>query len=460
MGENLNREVKVNYQEFLNQKSQMGGEYGFKPVFMPDFLFDFQKYLVEWALTKGRSAMFADTGLGKTAMQLTWAENVTRHTNKNILVLTPLAVSYQTQLEGEKFGIEVKRSRDGKPQGKITVTNYQQLSKFDPNDFIGVVCDESSILKNFEGETKTIVTRFMNKLPYRLLCTATPSPNDFVELGTSSESLGELKYMDMVSQFFRDTSNDKNPQWSTPQYVLKGHAAENFWRWVSSWARAIRKPSDLGFDDATHILPELITSEIILNCTKPLPGELFVRKAMTLKDQRQERKQTMEARVEKVIELCKGHDLSVIWGHYNYETDYMEKVITDAVQISGSDSDDAKEEKFISFAKSQIKNLIIKPQIGAFGLNWQHCNHTVFFPSHSYEQYYQGVRRFYRFGQKRNVNVDIVTTEGEAGVYQNIKRKSEDANRMFAMLVKYMSNELKIENKAHLNQSINLPTWL
>lgn len=453
---NMNQE----YEQFLMAKSQLGGNHGFEPLFMPDFLFDFQKYLIQWSLMKGRSAMFADTGLGKTPMQLVWAENIVRHTNKNVLILTPLAVAYQTCKEGEKFGIDVQRSRDGKPHGKITVTNYQQIEKFDPGDFIGCVCDESSALKNFEGATKTNVTRFMNKLPYRLLCTATPSPNDFVELGTSSEALGELKYMDMLAQFFRDTSNDKNPQWSTPHYILKGHAAENFWKWVSSWARACRKPSDLGFSDETHRLPELVQNEIVLQCTMPLPGELFVRKAVTLKDQRIERKLTLDARVQKVKELCEPHDLSVIWGHFNYECDYMEKQIPDAVQISGSDSDESKEEKFIAFANSQIKRLIIKPMIGAWGLNWQHCNHTTFFPSHSYEQLYQGIRRFYRFGQQRKVYVDLITTEGEMGVYQNIKRKSIDADRMFEMLVKHMHQERKIENKTHFNNEIKLPEWL
>jgi hypothetical protein len=393
-------------------------------------------------------------------MQLLWAENVVRHTNKKVLVLTPLAVSYQTCKEGEKFGIDISRSRDGKPKGKITVTNYQQLDKFNPDDYVGCICDESSAIKNFDGKTKTEVTRFMNKLPYRLLCTATPSPNDFVELGTSSEALGELKYMDMLSQFFRDTSNDKNPQWSTPKYVLKGHAADDFWRWVSSWAMAVRRPSDIGFNDDLFNLPPLMEKEHVLQCTVPFFGEMFVRKAKTLGDQREERKNTISQRVEKVKELCAGHDLSVIWAHYDYETDLLEKTVPGAVQISGKDKDEAKEEKFIAFSKGEIKKLVIKPKIGAFGLNWQHCNHTTFFPSHSYEQYYQGVRRLWRFGQKKPVIVDLVTTEGELGVYQNIKRKSDDANLMFAKLVEHMNNELKIKQVAHSVSTITVPEWV
>lgn len=450
----------MEYKEFLESKRQITDNFGIKYNYMPNFLFDFQKSIVEWALKKGRAAIFADTGMGKTIMQLVWAENIVRHTNKNILILTPLAVSTQTVLEGEKFGIEIKRSRDGEPKGKITVTNYQQLEKFNPNDFIGLVCDESSILKNFEGHIKNNITRFCCKMPYRLLCSATPSPNDFIELGTSSEALGYLRYMDMLSQFFRDTSNDKNPQWSTPKYELKKHAIHDFWKWVVSWARALKKPSDLGFDDSRFILPQLIEKEYILDVTKPLKGFLFAFKANTLVEQREERKNTLEQRTKKVLELCNNHNMSVIWGHYNYETDFLEKNIPESIQISGKDSDEQKEEKFNLFLSNKIRRLIIKPKIGAFGLNWQHCNHMTFFPSHSYEQYYQGVRRCWRYGQKNSVFVDIVTTEGEGAVSENIKRKARDSERMFELLVKYMNNELYINKEEIFKNKMELPLWL
>jgi hypothetical protein len=450
----------MNYQEFLENKRNDSTFSGFDPVFMPDFLFDFQKSLVEWAVKKGKAAIFADTGLGKTAMQLVWAQNIVKKTNGNVLILTPLAVSRQTIREGEKFGIEIVRSRDGKPKGKITVTNYQQLEKFNSDDFAACICDESSAIKNFEGQTKMNVTRFMNKMPYRLLCTATPSPNDFVELGTSSEALGELKYMDMISQFFRDASNDKNPQWSTPKYVLKGHAANDFWRWVSGWARAIKKPSDLGFDDSIFILPPLVEYEHKLQCTKPLDGHLFVTVAKTLREQREEREKTIEPRAEKVAELCEKYPMSIVWCHYNYEGDYLEKNISESIQISGSDSDDCKEEKFNAFTDGQVKRLVIKPKIGAWGLNWQHCNHMTFFPSHSYEQYYQGVRRCWRFGQKNPVYVDIVTTEGENAVSENIKRKAQDAEKMFEMLVKHMNNEISFKRNENFNHTMEVPAWL
>ena len=450
----------MNYKEFLEQKSQLSGQFGFDPLFIPDFLFDFQKYLINWSLKKGKSAIFADTGLGKTPVALVWAENVVRKTNKNVLILTPLAVSHQFIKQGEQFGIEVKRSRNGKPAGKITVTNYQQLEKFDYNDFGGVVCDESSAIKNVKGQTKKNVIRFLAKIPYRLLDTATPSPNDFVELGTSSEALGELAYMDMCSQFFRDTQNDKNPQWSTPKYVLKSHAINDFWRWVSSWAIAVKKPSDLGFSDERFILPELIETEHILECSKPFPGELFPKKARGLRDQRIERKLTINERIEKVVNLCDNHETSVIWGHYNYETDLLEKEIKGSVQISGSDKDEVKEEKFIAFTDGEIKKLVIKPVIGAWGLNWQHCNHMVTFPSHSYEQYYQSVRRFWRFGQKRKVYVDIVTTDGEVAVMNNIKRKSRDAEIMFTKLTEFMNDEFKVKRSFQVKNKITMPKWV
>jgi hypothetical protein len=457
----MNNYVNIgDYSAFIEKKTQLIFGTGFEPSFYPEKCFDFQKYLINWACMRGRAAIFADTGLGKTLIFLAMAENIARKTNGNVLILTPLAVSFQTIKEGEKFGIEVKRSRDGKPAGKITVTNYQQLEKFDCNDYVCCICDESSAIKDSEGQTKKNVVRFMGKMQYRFLFTATPSPNDFIELGTSSEALGYLNYMDMLSQFFRDTSNDKNPQWSTPKYELKKHAVNDFWRWVSSWARAVKKPSDLGFSDALHVLPKLIETEHILDVTKPLDGELFARKAATLGEQRQERKNTISERIDKVIQLCDNHERSIIWGHYDYETDALEKAVKNAIQISGRDSDESKEEKFIAFTNGDIQRLVIKPKIGAWGLNWQHCNHMTFFPSHSYEQYYQGVRRCWRFGQQKPVYVDTVTTEGEGRVTENIKRKATDAEIMFSKLVEHMSNELTIERKEYKKTTIKLPKFL
>ena len=450
----------MKYSEFLENKQQINNDEGFDPIFMPDFLFDFQKLLTEWAIKGGKRATFADTGLGKTAMQLVFAENVVRKTNKKVLLLTPLAVSHQTIKEGEKFNIEVKRSRDGKPKGKITVTNYEQLEKFNPDDYVCCICDESSILKNMLGATRKLITRFTQKMPYRSLYTATPSPNDYVELGTSSEVLGQLPYMDMLQQFFRDTNNDKNPQWNKPKWELKGHAVNDFWRWVSSWAKVCRKPSDFGFDDSKFMLPGLKEKVHVLKITKPRQGEIFVVAANTLGEQREERKRTIEERSEEVLKLVSKHPISVIWCHYNYEADYLNKLLPNSVNISGSDSAENKEEKFISFSKGEIENLIIKPKIGAFGLNWQHVNHMVFFPSHSYEQYYQGIRRMYRFGQKKIVHVDIVTTEGELRVYHNMLRKAKESENMFNKLIQYMNDSITIKEQKHINIKIKIPTWV
>ena len=450
----------MEYQEFINQKIHDTSFHGFEPIWMPDFLYDFQKHIVAWNIRKGKSATFADTGLGKTAIQLVFAQNVIEKTNKNCLLLTPIAVSHQTIKEAEKFGIDAKRSRNGKPAGKLTVTNYEQIEKFDTSDFNCIICDESSAIKNATGQTRKNVTRAMAKIQHRLMCTATPSPNDFIELGTSSEALGEMQFMEMLNAFFRDTSNDKNPQWSTPKYELKGHAVDKFWQWVSTWALGVRMPSDLGYSDERFILPELIETEHILKCTKPLPGNMFVDTAKTLKEQRQERKLTINERCEKVVELCEPRDLSVVWAHYNYETDLLHKMIDDSVDISGADSDESKEEKFIAFSNGEIKTLITKPTIGAWGLNWQHCNHTVFFPSHSFEQYYQGVRRFHRYGQKKNVQVDIVTTEGEQNVLKNIKRKANDMRTMFEQLVKHMNSEYTKTKRQEFNKEMTIPKWL
>lgn len=457
----------ISYEKFLDKKSHQYDDSGFDPLFIPEFLFDFQKHLLRFALKKGRSAIFADCGLGKTPIQLSWAENVVRKTNGKVLIATPLSVSRQTVMEGEKFGIEVKRSKDGKPHNGITVTNYESLEKFNPNDFVGMVSDESSILKNFDGVRKSVVTHFMKKMSYRLLCTATAAPNDYIELGTSSEALGYLGFMDMLNRFFKNTQNtsDTKRHWAhtgggMPKWIFKGHAEKPFWRWVCSWAIAMRRPSDMGYDDNGFILPKLIERETVIPCSRPLPGKLFVEPARGLKEQREERRATIQERCEKAAELVNHNNPAVVWCHLNDEGDLLEKLIPDAVQVSGRMSDDAKEEAYYGFTDGQIRVLINKPKIGAFGLNWQHCSHTTFFPSHSYEQYYQGVRRFWRFGQKNNVIVDIITTEGETEVLKNLQRKSEAADKMFDELNRFM-NEAKNINLINVHTlEEKIPSWL
>jgi hypothetical protein len=459
------------YNNFLDRKAQYRNDSGFEPLWIPDFLYGFQSALVEWALRRGRALIAADCGLGKTPMQLVWAQNVVQKTNKPILILTPLGVSAQTKRESEKFGIEAQRSKDGKFLADIVITNYESLHHFNAGDFIGCVCDESSCLKNFDGKRKAEITEFMRRMPYRLCCTATAAPNDYIELGTTSEALGQLGHMDMLGRFFKNDQNTVKPMIyrhrgmnfaqleERNKWRFKKHAEIPFWRWVCSWARALRRPSDLGFEDDGFILPDLIERETIIKTDRRLPGELFIRPAVGLKEQRQERRVSMNERCEKVVELCAGSDYSVIWCHLNEEGNLLEKIIPDSVQISGQDSDDRKENVFVEFANGNIKNLITKPKIGGFGLNWPHCNHETFFPSHSYEQYYQGVRRCWRFGQKRPVTIDVVTTEGELDVLKNLQRKSEAADRMFSNLVAYMNDVLKVDNASFLKQE-EVPTWL
>lgn len=448
------------YESFLIRKSQLGGKSGFTPTYMPDFLFDFQKSLVEWAVEKGKSALFEDCGMGKTPQSLVWAENVVRHTNKPVLIITPLAVSPQTVREAEKFGIECCRSLDGKPGKNITVTNYERLHHFNPDDFSGVVCDESAAIKNFEGERQKSVNEFMRRTPYRLLCTATAAPNDYIELLTSSDALGELGRMDALGMFFKNDENSMHPIWWGARWRFKQHAEKNFWRWVCSWARAIRKPSDLGFDDGRFILPKLTTTETVVGSDAPLEGFLFKAQAITLRDQRQERKMTLEARCKAVAECVSRHDTSVVWCQLNDEANLLEKIIPGAMQVQGSDSDEKKEETFLAFSSGQLKRLVIKPKIGSLGMNWQHCNHVTFFPSHSFEQYYQGVRRCWRFGQKKPVHVDIITTDGELGVLKNLKRKSEAADKMFAQLVQEMNSAMRIERKRDKLEGLEIPSWM
>lgn len=457
----------MKYNEFLYSKSHLNTDNGFKPLNIPNFLYDFQKELVDWSLRKGRSAIFADCGLGKTPVQLVWSNNVVKKENKPVLILTPLAVSYQTIREGEKFGIECKRSVDGSIPAKITITNYERLQYFNRNDFIGVVCDESSILKNFNGSRRNMITDFIKKIPYRLLCTATAAPNDYTELGTSSEALSVMGYMDMLNRFYKN--NQSNCALKTqyrqrgemmPQWRFKKHAENHFWQWVSSWAKAIRKPSDMGYNDDNFILPELIEKETIVQCSRPLNGKLFVEPAQTLKEQREERRVTLKERCENVAEKLNGNSIAVAWCHLNDEADYLEKILPDAQQVKGGMSDDKKEGVLLDFSRGNIRVLITKPKIGAFGLNWQHCSHMTFFPSHSYEQYYQGVRRCWRFGQDKPVTVDIITTEGEFKVLKNLQRKAKQADKMFSKLTKYMNDGVKINTTIDFDKKMEVPKWL
>lgn len=461
------------YFEYLAQRAQADENAGFQASYLPPFLFDFQGALVEWAVRKGRSAIFADCGLGKTAMQLVWAQNVVEKCNRPVLIVAPLAVTAQTMAEAHKFGLTATVSRDGKVPGGIVITNYERLHYFSPGDFAGAVCDESSILKSFDGTRRQEITDFMRKMEFRLLCTATAAPNEYIELGTSSEALGYLGHMDMLSRFFKnDQGNsikahvirqrgksfaqlDDNAKWR-----FKGHAEEPFWKWVCSWARSIRRPSDLGFSDERFVLPPLVERQILVESSALPEGKLFALPAVGLSEQREERRRTISDRCEQAASLVSGADPAIVWCHLNDEGNLLERLIPDCVQVSGADEDEAKEEKFAAFLRGDARVLVTKGRIGGWGLNFQHCAHVVTFPSHSFEEYYQCVRRCWRFGQTRSVHVDVVTTEGEKNILQNLQRKSHAADKMFESLVRHMQDATNIERSLHFTKQEELPPWL
>lgn len=463
--------ARQEYAAFIEGKSQADPQDGFEPLWLPDFLYDFQSHLTGWSIRKGRSAILADCGLGKTPMQLVWAENVVRHMNGRVLILTPLAVAAQTCREAAKFGIEAARSVAGElPKARIVVTNYERLHLFDPEGFEGVVCDESGILKSFDGVTRNGIIEFMRTRPYRLLCTATAAPNDFYELGNSSEALGYLGFMDMLTRFFRNARNNAslgrawaNQGGGSPQWRFRGHAERPFWRWVCSWARSLRRPSDLGFDDGPFKLPDLVENDRVVEDSTPPEGVLFAVPAVGFHEERAERRRTLDERCELAAELANnnGDQPVVAWCQLNDEGDLLTRLIDGAVQVSGRDSDESKEGKFEAFTNGEIRALVTKPVIGAWGLNWQHCSHMVSFASHSFEQYYQSVRRFWRFGQTKPVVVDRVVSMGESRVLANLRRKQEQAERLFEEIILHIQDEIDIaRSPVDYHDQPKVPSWL
>lgn len=452
------------YQQFLEAKKHSIGNYGIEPTFMPDAMFDFQKYVAEYAIKKGRCAVFLDTGLGKTIIELVTATNYVRSTNKPVLIITPLAVAFQFIKEAKKFDIDdVEYSRDGKYSKKIIVCNYERLHFFNTSDFDCVILDESSILKNFEGAIKQQVTSFLKKVKYRYLFTATPSPNDFIELGTSSEALGYLGYTDMLTRFFTNNEDTISPMNIGTEWILKGHAKENFFKWVSGWSISMRKPSDLGFDDSRHVLPPLTLNYHSVKNEKNMiiDGQimLFNMIAKRLTEVREENRLTIEARCQMAVQLSNHYETSVYWCNLNNEGDLINELDPDAYQIKGSMDLDKKEELLLGFFEGKIKKLITKPKMTAFGLNWQHCNHTVYFPTFSYEQYYQAIRRFWRFGQNKEVIVDLVYSDGQKRVLDSLLAKTKKANELFDKLNINVNQKFDITQK-EFNKPLTLPTWL
>jgi hypothetical protein len=395
-----------------------------------------QADIVRWALRRGRAAVFADTGLGKTLMQLEWARHASAH--GRVLILAPLAVAEQTVAEAHTFGIVgVRYLREDDGETRIVVANYEMLSHFDPDDFCAVVLDESSILKAFDGKTRTAIIDAFKETPWRLACTATPAPNDFTELGNHSEFLGVRTRAEMLSEFFYHDGGD------TSEWALKGHAEDAFWRWVCAWGCIVKRPSDLGHSDEGFILPPLRFHDhaIVVDDSKAREaGMLFAEEARTLSDQRATRRATMDERVTIAASVCNGtREPVLVWCELNAESEAVRAAVPDAVEVAGSDSPEVKAERLIGFAAGRYRVMVTKPSIAGFGLNWQHCARMVFVgASHSYEATYQAVRRCWRFGQTRPVDVHTIYADTEGPVIANLRRKERDADRLSSEVVKHM----------------------
>ena len=455
----------MDYQEFLERKRHSIGNFGFECNYLPDIAFDFQRAIIERAVNKGRIAIFADTGLGKTLIQLSIAKNIINHTNKKVLILTPLAVAFQFMLEAEKLGIDdIEYSKEGKHTKKIVICNYERLHYFDSNDFEGVILDESSILKNFDGKIKQQVTAFVKKIPFRFLSTATPSPNDFIELGTSSEALGYMGYMDMLTKFFKNNQNsvDSNNRNIGEKFYLKPHAEKDFFAWVNQWAIMVKMPSDLGFSNERYQLPELFVNKHIVKNQSlvDINGQvqMFTPIAKSMTEVRLEQKQTEEKRCIKAVELASGKT-SVYWCNTNNESAMLKQMDKEAVEIIGSQSIEKKEEILLAFANGEIKRLITKAKMTSMGLNWQHCNHSVFFPTWSYEQYYQAIRRFWRFGQKNDVIIDMVISDGQTRVIEALQQKTLKAIELHKNLTENV-NRSYTDKVKEFNKPIITPKFL
>jgi superfamily II DNA or RNA helicase len=454
----------MNYEQFLESKKHLLGNFGFNPNYYPDIAFDFQKSIIEKAVKKGRMAIFADTGLGKTLIQLSIAQNIIKETNKRVLILTPLAVGFQFIQEAEKLNIpNVYQTLKGELNGKIIICNYERLHYLDSNDFIGCILDESSILKNFDGKIKNQITAFIKKMPYRFLSTATPSPNDFIELGTSSEALGYMGYMDMLTKFFKNNQNsvDSNNRNIGEKFYLKPHAEKDFFSWVNQWSIMVKMPSDLGFSNDRYVLPELIVNNHIIKNQSliDINGQIqmFTPIAKSMTEVRHEQKQTELKRCEKAIELADGKT-SVYWCNTNQESQYLKEMDSNAHEIIGSQSLEKKEEILLAFANGEIKRLITKAKMTGMGLNWQHCNHSVFFPTWSYEQYYQAIRRFWRFGQKTEVTIDMVISDGQTRVVESLQQKTQKAIELYENLTKAVNSSF-VNNVKEFNKEIIKPKF-
>lgn len=445
------------YLEFLKKKAVIDPPTGLTDIpELPNALFPFQHDIVTWALRRGRAAVFAQTGLGKSLMELSWADAIYRATGSNVLILTPLAVAAQMIREAEKFGLSARQcASQADVLPGVTVTNYQKLQHFDLSQFDGVVLDESSILKAFDGKTRNMLIDACKHMPYRLAATATPAPNDFMELGNHAEFLGVMSYTGMLSTFFVHDGGD------TSKWRIKGHAEVEFWKWMCTWSVLLRRPSDLGYEDGAYNLPPMVQEEHIV----PVDGE----PARTLSERLRARRDSLSERVFLAAYMTPTDRPFVWWCNLNDESKMLADMIPGAVEVRGSDKDEIKEQRLKDFSDGKIRVLITKPKIAGFGMNWQHCADTGFVGlNDSFEQVYQAVRRFWRFGQTKPVNVTYIAASTEGAVIENLKRKEADAERMGAMMVEHMadiSNEIihgSTRNLDAYNPTIDmiLPEWL
>lgn len=459
------------YKEFINSKLTQIKASGFdsdKNGYNSN-LFDWQRDIVHWALIKGKACLFEDCGLGKTLQQLSFAEEVCKHTGGNVLILAPLAVASQTKNEGLKFGIEVNicRTQDDVKPG-INITNYEMIEHFDESTFEGIILDESSILKNSTGATRIALTEKFKHTPYKLCCTATPAPNDFMEIGNHAEFLGIMTQVEMLATYF--VHDGKN----TSKWRLKGHARSKFFEWIASWACCMTSPADLGYDGKDYYLPPLNIHEIQVESgnTENDDGQMlfYAEVAESLSERREARHESLERRVDKSKEIAENADgQALIWCDFNDESALLAAKIEDNVEVKGADSDEHKKTAMLNFSQGKVKRLTSKPRIAGWGMNWQNCNTVIFCGlSDSFESYYQAVRRCWRFGQKKPVDVYIITSEAEISVKQNIERKQAEAQQMTAELVKYtkdiLSSEIKgtirISEKYIAVDKMIIPEWL
>lgn len=428
----------MKYEDFVKAKRRSEVPTGHNPGELNSYLFDFQRTIVSWAIRRGRAAIFADTGLGKTLMQLSWAHEVASHTGGSVLVLAPLAVSEQTIEQGAKFRIEVKRVPKGESVDGpgIWITNYERIDAIDFGSLAGLVLDESSILKSQDGKTRTKIIEQSQSVPYRLSCTATPSPNDFDELGNQCEFLGVMTRNEMLATYFVNDTGD------TGTWKLKGWGASRFWEWMGSWAVVLRSPSDLGFDGSRYELPPLEYFEHVVE-TEPLGDDLFSRPAMTLTERRKAQRNSIEERCKALADVVNADSSEpwLIWCHLNDEAELLASMIEGSVNVQGSDKPEVKAQNLLDFAHGGIRVLISKPKIAGFGMNWQHCARMAFVGlDDSFEKFYQAVRRCYRFGQTRSVQVHMFTAENEGQILANLKRKEIAHHEMSANMVGFMKD--------------------